>query len=65
MKKITVVITDPAPIAILNEPCTHRRVTIDLTPGQAKQLELRRTGTSSGTPIHEFYGIALFEDQQS
>ena len=39
--KLTVIIHDAKPIAFANEPCSHRRVTVQFTQEQGAALRLR------------------------
>ncbi len=43
-RSITVVIRDESPLHI-NEPCSYRRVTIELTDAQRIALEMRNLGS--------------------
>ena len=43
-RRLTVVIRSEAPLQI-NEPCSYRRVTIDLTDAQVFALELKHLGS--------------------
>lgn len=52
IKYLTVVIVSYDPVVNLNEPCTHRSVTLELTPEQQKDLELKQ---------HEQYSIVFVE----
>ena len=61
MTKLVVIIRDPAPLAVLQEPVSHRKVEIELTPEQVKQIDLRETGVSCGTPIHEQISMCFLE----
>ena len=61
MMKLTVIICDPAPVAVLDEPCGLRRVTFDLTPYQEAQIELRETGHSCGARITEHISRCFLE----
>ena len=55
---ITVIITNPVPVSFLNEPCTHRAVTIQLTEKQCDALALHVAGYSNGD-IYEMYGTIV------
>lgn len=59
--KLIVIIRDPAPLAVLQEPVSHRRVEITLTPEQIEHLQLRQTGMSMGQPIVEQYSFCFLE----
>ena len=62
--RLTVIFTNPAPIALFNEPCTHRRVTIELTEQQKKSLMPKKTGASSGAEIHDYPSLFVLEYDQ-
>lgn len=59
--KITVIIRDPAPFILLQEPMTYRHVTFDLTEEQLAMLRLRSSGVSGGKPITEQISHCFFE----
>ena len=61
MTKLIVIVRDPAPVAVLQEPVSHRRIEIELTPKQAQQIDLRETGVSCGNPIHEQISMCFLE----
>lgn len=60
---LTVLIRDITPLIHLNEPVSHRRVTIELTAEQQQQLKLEKVGHSLGNDIFEDYGTCLLETQ--
>jgi len=60
--KLTIVIRDPAPLAIMDEPVGLRRVTITLTDEQCNAITLKQTGTSGGKAIHEQISACFLED---
>ncbi len=59
--KLIVIIRDPSPMAVLQEPVRHRRVEIELTDEQVAALELYKTGISGGLAIHEEYSFCFLE----
>ena len=61
MAKLIVIVRDLAPLAVLQEPVSHRKVEIELTPAQVQQLDLRETGVSCGIPIHEQVSMCFLE----
>lgn len=48
-----VTMVDPAPLAVMGEPCGHRIVRVVLTDKQAALIEPRQTGVNCGSPIRE------------
>ena len=58
---LTIIIRDPAPVPLLNEPVGLRRVTFALTPEQRAAIVLKHTGTCMGTKIHEDISACFLE----
>jgi hypothetical protein len=63
--KLTVIIADPSPFAIIGEPVQHRSVSIEFTPCQLAALELYETGIEAGQPVMEFYSSCFIEKGES
>jgi hypothetical protein len=57
--ELIVVFADPAPVIHLNEGCTHREVTVQLTPEQSELLQI---GMTSGSPeMYEFASVFILD----
>lgn len=61
-QKLTVIIRDVSPLTVLQEPVTHRTVSIELTEAQLEQLKLKCTGMNYGEPIYEDISRCFFEN---
>ena len=59
--KLTVIIRNPAPFIFMQEPVSHRRVTILLTDWQIAKLELQHVGTSGKAKYHEEVAMCFLE----
>jgi len=58
-EKLTVIFSDPSPVIHLNEPCQHRRVTIELTPEQQEALKVH--AYSASPDAFEMPSVLLLE----
>ena len=61
--KLTVVIRDVMPLISMQEPVSHRTVTIELTPSQKEQLALRYRGTNCGQEVWEDISQCFMEEE--
>ena len=59
--KLTAIIIDPSNFIHMQERPARRRVTIELTPLQSRQLELKTVGSIGGHEIKEEYGEIILE----
>lgn len=60
-KRLTIIIRDNSPAVHLNEPVSFRRVTIELTEDQAKQLEMKPTHSNGMNQYFEETSHAFLE----
>lgn len=61
-KTLRVIIRDAAPLAIMQEPVSHRSVSIELTDEQMERLRLHSHGSAGGAPIYEEVSLVFFEE---
>jgi hypothetical protein len=60
--KLIVIIRDPAPLIMLEEPIQHRRVEIEFTEEQLEALRLFSHGVDRGKKIYEQYSFCFIEE---
>lgn len=58
---LTVIIRDNSPFIFMQEPPTHRSVTIELTDEQLNSLKLNYIGVSCGQEYYESISKAFLE----
>jgi hypothetical protein len=61
--KLVVIIRDPAPFLVVQEPFTYRHVEIELTDEQHKALSLKCTGRDCGRDIYEQISTCFLEGE--
>ncbi len=60
--KITVIIRDDSPMIFCGDNPSYRRVTIELTPEQEEQLELKFVGQQGKHDYYEQYSQCFIEE---